>query len=142
MTPQQIDLVRSSFALVRPIAPQAAALFYDKLFERDPTLGALFHVDMAQQGARLMHMIEGAVSLLDRPAVLSDTLLRLGERHVGYGVMASHYPTVGAALLDTLAAGLGDAFTAETREAWAAMYSHVAETMLRGAMHGGLRVVA
>ncbi len=139
MTSQQTTLVRDSFALVAPIAEQAAALFYDKLFERDPSLGALFHVDMAQQGARLMHMIEGAVSLLDRPAALSATLLRLGERHAGYGVMASHYPTVGAALLDTLAAGLGEAFTPATREAWAALYSHVAETMLRGAMHGSLQ---
>ena len=32
---------------------------------------------------------------------------------------------------------VGEAFTAETREAWAALYSHVAETMLRGAMHAG-----
>ena len=39
--------------------------------------------------------------------------------------------------VEPLAAGLGEAFTAETREAWAALYSHVAETMLRGAMHAG-----
>lgn len=137
MTPQQTRLVRESFALVQPIATQAAALFYDKLFERDPTLMPMFRGDMAQQGARLMQMIEAAVALLGRPAQLDETLMRLGERHVGYGVMAAHYPTVGAALLDTLAAGLGDDFTAETREAWAALYSHVAETMLRGAMHAG-----
>ena len=60
MTDHQIHLVRDSFALVRPIADQAAALFYDKLFERDPSVSGLFRGDMAQQGARLMQMIEGA----------------------------------------------------------------------------------
>jgi hemoglobin-like flavoprotein len=133
MNDHQIQLVRHSFALVLPIADQAAALFYDKLFERDPSISKLFRGDMAQQGARLMHMIEGAVQMLDRPQMLRHALLRLGERHAGYGVVDAHYPLVGAALLDTLAVGLGDAFTAETREAWAAMYTMVAEAMREGA---------
>lgn len=133
MNDHQIHLVRDSFALVRPIADQAAALFYDKLFERDPSVSGLFRGDMAQQGARLMQMIEGAVQMLDRPAMLRHALLRLGERHAGYGVVDAHYPLVGAALLDTLAVGLGDAFTAETREAWAAMYAVVASAMREGA---------
>jgi len=133
MNDSQIQLVRHSFALVLPIADQAAALFYDKLFERDPSISTLFRGDMAQQGARLMHMIEGAVQMLDRPSMLRHALLRLGERHAGYGVVDAHYPLVGAALLDTLAVGLGDAFTAETREAWAAMYTMVAEAMREGA---------
>ena len=33
---QQINLVRSTFALVQPIASDAAALFYDNLFGADP----------------------------------------------------------------------------------------------------------
>lgn len=133
MNDHQIQLVRDSFALVRPIADQAAALFYDKLFERDPSISSMFRGDMGQQGARLMQMIEGAVQMLDRPAMLRHALLRLGERHAGYGVVDAHYPLVGAALLDTLAVGLGDAFTAETREAWAAMYTMVADAMREGA---------
>lgn len=139
MTPQQIDLVRSSFPLVQPIASQAAALFYDKLFERDPSLNALFHVDMAQQGERLMHMLEGAVRLLDRPESLAPVLTALGERHASYGVLDAHYPTVGAALLDTLAAGLGDAFTPAVREAWAALYAEVAMAMRAGAARALVR---
>jgi len=133
MNDHQIQLVRQSFTLVQPIADQAAALFYDKLFERDPSISTLFRGDMAQQGARLMHMIEGAVSMLDRPAMLKHALLRLGERHAGYGVVDAHYPVVGAALLDTLAVGLGDAFTPEVREAWATMYAAIVQAMREGA---------
>ena len=133
MNPQQIDLVRSSFALVQPIAPQAAALFYDNLFEADPALRPLFKGDMAQQGERLMSMIGAAVGMLDRPATLIPVLRKMGARHAGYGVKDAHYATVGAALLKTLEQGLGDAFTADAREAWTVLYGVIASTMQEAA---------
>lgn len=129
MTLDQIQLVRSSFAQVQPIAAQASSLFYARLFERDPSLKAMFRGDMAEQGDKLMSMIAAAVQLLDRPNLLAHALTTLGRRHAGYGVQDAHYATVGAALLDTLALGLGEAFTPEVRQAWAAMYRHVSETM-------------
>ena len=57
MTPQQIALVRDSFAKVVPIKEQAAALFYDRLFALDPSTRALFRGDMKSQGAKLMAAI-------------------------------------------------------------------------------------
>lgn len=129
MTPQQIELVRTSFAQVQPIAPQAAAMFYDRLFEHDPTLRPLFRGDMAQQGQLLMTMLGRAIALLQRPAELNPALASLGARHVGYGVRDEHYVTVGVALLETLSTGLGAAFTDDVRAAWTAMYVHVSGTM-------------
>jgi len=41
----QKALVQTSFAQVRPIADAAAALFYRRLFELDPTLRPLFNGD-------------------------------------------------------------------------------------------------
>lgn len=133
MTPEQVRLVRESFALVQPLAAPAAADFYQRLFARDPALRALFRGDLAEQGRRLMQMIGGAVAMLDRPAALEATLRQLGARHVGYGVRPDHYASVGAALLDTLAHGLGEAFTPAVRAAWTAMYGHVSRTMQDGA---------
>ena len=134
MTPQQIAAVRASFALVEPIADQAAALFYDNLFAADPTLRALFRSDMREQGARLLQMIGAAVKLLDHPQRLLPALHALGARHAAYGVREPHYATVGAALLKTLEQGLGDAFTPAVRDAWTAMYAIVAREMQRGAV--------
>jgi len=133
MNRQQIDLVRHSFALVQPIATQAATLFYGHLFEADSTLRHLFRSDMAQQGDRLMTMIGAAVGLLDRPDALIPVLQTLGERHGGYGVVDAHYATVGDALLLTLEQGLGDVFTSETRAAWTEMYGMVSRTMIEAA---------
>jgi len=130
MQAHQVQLVRDSFALVQPIATQAAALFYDNLFAADPSLRALFRGDMTHQGERLMTMIGSAVGLLDKPEVLLPVLRNLGARHGGYDVQDAHYATVGGALLQTLEQGLGDAFTPEVREAWTAMYGVVSRTMI------------
>lgn len=134
MSPDQIQLVRQSFAQVAPIAAQAGALFYAKLFARDPAISGLFSSsDMAVQARKLLEMIGSAVRLLDRPEQLDPVLRALGQRHAGYGVQAAHYDTVGAALLETLADALGDAFTPATRVAWGALYAHVGRTMQAGA---------
>lgn len=60
-------------------------------------------------------------------------LRELGRRHVAYGVRVEHYDPVGAALLWTLAQGLGPAFADPVRDAWTAAYALVARTMQDGA---------
>jgi hemoglobin-like flavoprotein len=129
----QKALVQTSFAQVQPIADAAAALFYRRLFELDPTLRPLFKGDMEEQGRKLMEMLALAVKGLDRPDALLPALAALGRRHAGYGVNEHSYETVGAALLWTLEQGLGPGFTPDIREAWAALYRFVADTMRQGA---------
>src|SRR4051812_47887639 len=122
MTPQQITLVQQSFAQVKPIAATAADLFYNRLFTLDPSLRGMFKKDMGQQGQMLMSMIGAAVGGLRDLDKLAPVVRQLGARHVAYGVKTEHYATVGAALLWTLEQGLGDAFTPEMHDAWAATY--------------------
>src|SRR5262245_59629297 len=55
MTPKQITIVQSTFEQIRPMAEDAAALFYTRLFTLDGSLRALFKGDMQQQGVLLMH---------------------------------------------------------------------------------------
>jgi len=130
MTPQEIRLVQSSYARLKGDFAGIAASFYERLFTIDPTLRALFHGDLARQGERLMHMIGAAVGLLNRPETLFPVLHALGARHVGYGVKAQHYDSVGAALIDTLEAGLGSSFTSELRSAWQRLFEIVRCEML------------
>ena len=136
MTSPEITLVRSSFAKVVPIADQAAALFYARLFELDPALRGLFHGDMAAQGKKLMTTIGFCVASLDRLETIVPVVRALGLRHAAYDVREQHYETVGAALLWTLEKGVGPSFTADTRAAWAKVYWLLAETMKAGARDG------
>src|SRR5258705_8665904 len=105
MTPQQVALVRQSFAEVVPIREQAAALFYDRLFAIDPSTRPLFRGDMKSQGAKLMAAIGAVVKSLDRIETMLDGLRALARSHNRYGVREEHYANVGAALLWTLEQG-------------------------------------
>lgn len=133
MNPQTTKLVQSSWATVTPIAPQAAEIFYQELFARDPAVKKLFKGDMVKQGAKLMQMIGVAVSKLNEPAVLIPALENLGKRHATYKVVDRHYATVGAALLATLAKGLGPAFTPDVKAAWTEVYGVMSQVMMTAA---------
>ena len=133
VTLRQIELVQSTFAVVAPIADDAAALFYRRLFEIDPSPRSMFKGDMAEQRRKLMQMLTAAVKGLPRLDRLVPVVEDLGRRHATYGVTDDHYDTVAAALLWTLEKGLGDAFTTEARAAWAAVYGLLATTMKNAA---------
>ncbi|MEQ9606336.1 MAG: globin family protein [Kiloniellaceae bacterium] len=137
LTAKEIALVQESFALVDPIADDAAGLFYSRLFEIDPSTRKLFKGDPTEQGAdqgkKLMSVLKTAVAGLDRFEKLVPALKIMGQRHNDYGVSFGHYESVAKALLWTLKEGLHAAFTPEMEQAWAKTYAALAEAMMRGA---------
>jgi nitric oxide dioxygenase len=137
MSPQQVAEVQASFAKVARIAPQAAALFYGRLFETAPETRALFPDDMAVQGEKLMTAIATVVENLGDIAVVAPVVSDLAKRHVAYGVRPEHYGLVGAALLWTLEQGLGADFTPSVGTAWAAAYGALSGMMIAAAYPGG-----
>jgi hemoglobin-like flavoprotein len=130
VTPRQETLIRESWARVAPIADTAATIFYDRLFELDPSLRSMFsRTDMASQRRNLMQTLGVVVASVDRLDKIVPAVEALGRRHAGYGVQAAHFETVGQALLDTLDIGLGEGFTTEVRDAWATAYGILAGAM-------------
>jgi hemoglobin-like flavoprotein len=133
MTPRQKALVRDSFALVVPVADQAATRFYERLFEADPTLRPLFaHTDMTRQRQVLVQTLAVVVAGLEKLDTIVPAVQALGRRHAGYGVRDADYEVVGAALIRTLDELLGDAFSRDVREAWIAAY-HLLSGVMRDA---------
>ena len=133
MNPEQITLVKTTWSQVVPIKEKAAELFYGKLFELDPSLKPLFKGDIAEQGKKLMMTINTVVNALDKIEPLVPVVQDLGRRHVKYGVKDQHYDTVAAALLWTLGAGLGEAFTPPVKTAWTEAYTLLATVMKEAA---------
>ena len=133
MNPRQIGLIKTSWDMVFPIADKAAELFYGKLFELDPEVKKLFKTDQVEQGKKLMGMLNTVVRSLDNLEAVVPMIQASGRRHVDYGVKDEDYATVGEALIWTLAAGLGDDFTDEVREAWLAAYTLLSSTMIEAA---------
>ena len=133
MTPEQVELIKTSWAKVTPISETAAAIFHSKLFELDPELKPLFKGDMKEQGRKLMAMINTAVNGLDDLEAIVPAVQDLGKRHVGYGVKDKDYDTVGTALISTLEIGLDTFFTDDVRDAWVTVYTVLSTTMKEAA---------
>lgn len=133
MTPDQVALIRSSFARIAPRAGAVGQAFYAQLFCRHPELRALFPQEVAAQARKLTAMLGMIVAALDQPQRLQAMLCALGERHAGYGAATSHYDAVGAALLQTLREELGAEFDAAQESAWSAAYGFMAARMIAAA---------
>ena len=130
MTPQQVGLIQDSFAKVAPISEQAAALFYERLFEVAPEVKPLFKGDMTEQGRKLMATLAVVVNGLTNLDSILPAASALARRHVVYGVKPGHYAPVGEALLWTLERGLGPGWTQELAGAWVDAYTTLSQFMI------------
>lgn len=129
MNTEQIKLVQDSYEQVRPIADQAAEIFYTRLFEVAPYARHMFKGDMRKQGAMLMSTLGLAVGSLNDLDKIIPAVQALGRRHAGYGVKMEHFAVVGGALLWTLEQAFGSAFTPELKAAWTEAYLLLAGVM-------------
>ncbi|WP_374469240.1 globin domain-containing protein [Phenylobacterium sp.] len=132
MTPDQIELVRSTFAEVAPIRAQAARLFYARLFETWPEIRPMFKTDLAAHGQKLMAAIEVVVDGLERPETIGARLEALG-RAGGCAVQPAHYRAMGDTLIWMLETSLGEVFTPQAKAAWIAAYDLLSRAMAEAA---------
>ena len=130
MTPTEISLVREGFDRIAPDATNVGMAFYDNLFALDPSLRPMFAGELRPQVGHLMEALTMVIRSLDDLGPILSRIQLLGRRHAGYGVQPKHFTTVGAALLATLQAGLGESFTAEARSAWTSAYTTLAQAMI------------
>jgi nitric oxide dioxygenase len=127
MTEHQILLVQTSFTKLVDDIDDVARIFFEKLFELDPTLQPMFSSEMQVQGRKMFRTLLVIVNALNDPNSIVEMMRGLSKRHIGYGVKAEHYATVGDALVRTIHEALGDAASQEIDAAWMAAYTLVAD---------------
>lgn len=130
MTKEQIELIENSWDYVLMNSTEAGMIFYNKLFELDPTLRQLFKGDIKSQSQKLISLITFAVHKLRNLDEIIHDVKSLGARHKGYHVKPEHYATVGTALLWTLEKGMDAHWTAEMKEAWVTLYGVLSGIMM------------
>ena len=128
-----IELVEESFAKL-PDGQRFAELFYQKISEQSPHLMPLFaNTSMTKMANKLLAALTSMVAALRDPEKLQNMLGPLGQRHLSYGVLESHYPIVGDTLLQTLEDELGEQWNDDYAAAWSEVYSNAARIMQEGA---------
>ena len=140
--PLDVTALETSFDHVAPAGDDLMDEFYGRLFTAAPAVRPLFPEDLQRQKTMLL----GALVLLRKSFrdldAIAPKLRDLGARHVSYGARPEHYPVVGRALLDALAAVAGDAWTDRYEAAWTAAFGLVAGAMLEGADSVAARAAA
>lgn len=112
---------------------QVPLFFYSTLFLAHPETRQMFPTNMAGQRDRLVTALGHIVSNVDQVDGLVGFLQDLGADHRKFAVRAEHYPAVGEALLATLQHFLGEQWTDELAQDWAAAYGLVAQVMMEAA---------
>ncbi|MEU9844061.1 globin domain-containing protein, partial [Actinomadura sp. NPDC048032] len=130
--------LKTSFAQVAENGDAVALFFYSDLFVRNPHLRDMFPIGMSGQRDKLLRALGHIVSQVDDLAVLVPFLQQLGRDHRRFGIVAEHYPHVGASLLATLRHFSGTAWTDDLERDWSAAYGLVAKVMLEAADENAL----
>ena len=133
LTKTQTRLVQESWRGVMEQYDEAARAFYQNLFELRPEYQLLFKANVAEQGHKLVRMVEMAVTGLRKFDMVTPALETLARRHLNYQVTEEMYGPMGEALLATLRQLLGARFTPEVEDAWREMYQTLARLMTNAA---------
>ncbi|MEV5827427.1 globin domain-containing protein [Spirillospora sp. NPDC052242] len=125
--------LKDSFAQVARHGDSVALFFYADLFVRNPHLRDMFPIGMTGQRDKLLRALGTIVARVDDLPSLVPFLQQLGRDHRRFGIIAEHYPHVGASLLTTLRHFSGPAWSDDLESDWNAAYSLVAKVMLEAA---------
>ena len=125
MTPAQLELVRTSYAM--------AADFYRNLFEIAPQTRALFATEPDVMSVKFSAELAAIVEAITSYETFAPRVRELAVRHVSYGVQPHHYRAVGQALIRALAAHLDEGWDDDLEAAWRRAFNLVAELMMEAA---------
>jgi len=126
----QRKIVQETFAKIVPNGEQFSQDFYASLFEAHPELKEMFTGDIQEQSKKFINMLNAIVNGLDAPEELKPTLVDLGQRHTDdFSVKNEHYTMFGETLLTSIEAALGQDFTTDAKDAWAAVYRFIISLM-------------
>ncbi len=128
-----VAAVRETFAIVASAGDNAPGFFYGRLFARYPRLRDMFPPAMNDQRDRLVQALVRIVESMTTPEEMAAYLAQLGRDHRKYGVEPAMYEAVGDALLGTLRAFAGPAFTPAAEQAWTEAYGAISALMIKAA---------
>ncbi len=133
LSEDEIELLRDTLVYLQERKNLATSVFYENLFEIDPSLRPMFDDDLTEQSNKALFAFGAVVAQIHDVETCREMTRGLASRHVGYGVIPEHYPKVGAAVIATVSMVMGEAMTAEIATAWQKAYDQIAEAMIETA---------
>lgn len=133
LSPRTIELVKQSAPAVAAHASDITKTMYGLLF-KDEHIKALFnqanHGENGSQVHALAAAIVGYAQNIDNLAPLVPVIERIAHKHIGFHILAEHYPYVARSLLAAIREVLGEAASEELVDAWGEAYWFLADTLI------------
>jgi nitric oxide dioxygenase len=133
LSEDEIETLRESLLYLQEHKELATSVFYENLFEIDPTLRPMFGEDLTEQSNKALFAFGAIVAQIHDLDICREMTSELATRHVAYGVRPEHYASVGGAVLKTVEMVMDTAMTDEIAVAWQKAYDAVAAAMIETA---------
>lgn len=127
-----IARVKATVPALAEHGEQITLAMYARLFQ-DAHIKALFNHANQASGAQpkaLARAVLAYAQNIDNLGVVLPVVERIAQKHVGYHILAEHYPFVAAALLGAIKEVLGDAASEEILYAWGEAYWFLADILI------------
>jgi len=140
MTRRDLAVIYDSLEDVKRKSERAAALFYGRLFEFDPSLRSVSDNQSAMRDRAFIQALADLVKELEHPQVRPGPFQRVKctGRFASYLRSNYHHLYVGAALFWMLPRVLGKKFTANAYGAWMKLYHATLAQMKQAALDAAI----
>lgn len=128
-----IAVVKATVPALAEHGSEITRTMYARLFE-DAHIRSLFNHANQGEGGSQVHALSAAILAyaqnIDNLGVVLPVVERIAQKHIGYNILAEHYPFVATALLGAIREVLGDAATDEVIAAWGEAYWFLADILM------------
>lgn len=133
-----VALIAATFERAKKENGGATALglrFYQRLFEKYPSVQHLFKTPPEEQHKKLMASVAAIVATVTQPDKMMPYLHAMGIRHNAYGTENAHYPAVQENLVTVLGEHLSQEgeWTEEMQQNWEAAMAVISDVMMAAA---------
>ena len=133
MTPQQIELVKSTVSILREHGVALTTYFYNRMLNNHPELKNIFNMESQNSGRQPRALAAAVLAYaehIENPEVLAKAIERITTKHVSLNIQADQYAIVGENLLHSISEVLNVPMESDLIAAWKAAYMQLAEILI------------
>jgi nitric oxide dioxygenase len=134
MTPEQINLIKSTVPVLRENGVLLTKHFYQRMLGNNQGLKEVFNLGHQRSGAQAQALANAVLAYaenIENPAVLMPVVELIAHKHVSLNIQAPDYSIVGENLLYSISEVLGIAMDNPLIDAWAKAYGQLADIFIQ-----------
>lgn len=133
MTPEHIELVKSTVPVLRENGVALTTYFYQRMLKNNPELNNVFNLDHQSTGRQPRALAAAVLAYaehIENPSVLAKAIEHITTKHVSLDIRPEQYAIVGENLLHSISEVLDVPMDAELIAAWKAAYFQLADILI------------